>query len=69
MYGNVIAEPPVDAANQPVNTKPERVGADGSESDSPDTVEPSDTELPPCELYVTVSELPVHCAYNVKLAV
>ena len=53
-YGNVIAEPPLDAVNQPVNTKPERVGADGSESDPPVVVEPSDTAVPPCESYVTV---------------
>ena len=67
-YGNEIALPPLDAVNHPANEYPALVGEPGDDAiEPPVDVEPLDTDDPPCESYVTVNELAVHCAYNVKL--
>lgn len=67
VYGNVIALPPLDAANQPANEYPARVGEPGDDAiEPPVTVDPEDTAVPPWESYVTVNGLAVHCAYSVK---
>ena len=70
VYGKVIADPPLDAANQLMNVYPARVGVPGDDAICPPVVvEPSLIAEPLCELYVTVNEFAVHCAYNVKFAV
>ena len=66
----MIADPPLDAANQLMNVYPARVGVPGDSAiEPPVVVEPLLIAEPPCESYVTVNEFAVHCAYNVKFAV
>jgi hypothetical protein len=48
MYGNVIAEPPLAAANHPLNVYPARVGVPGDDAiDPPVVVDPLERALPP----------------------
>jgi len=49
-YGNVIAEPPLEATNHPANVEPALVGEPGDAPIEPFTnVVPFETTLPPCE--------------------
>jgi len=70
VYGKVIADPPLDAANQLLNVYPARVGVPGDDSICPPVVvEPLLIAEPPCESYVTVNVSAVHTAYKVVSAV
>ena len=70
MYGKVIADPPLDAANQLMNVYPARVGVPGDDAiEPPVVVDPLPIAEPLCELYVTVNAFAVHTAYNVVSAV
>jgi len=58
-----MLDPPVDAANHPLNVYPLRVGSPGDALiEPPVVVEPSLTDDPPCSSYDTVKELAVHTA-------
>ena len=51
VYGNEMAEPPLDAANQPLNVYPLLVGDPGEEAiEPPVVVDPLLIALPPWEL-------------------
>ena len=61
----MIAVPP-SVADQAENVYPARVGAVGAEEILAAVfTEPLLTVVPPLELYVTVREFAVHCAYKV----
>ena len=56
-----MALPPDDAANQPLNPNPCRIGEPGLAAiEPPVVVEPFAIELPPWLLYVTFKEFGLH---------
>jgi hypothetical protein len=69
LYGEVRAEPPVGARNQPTNVEPINVGFAGRVSEPPVWNEEFATALPPKVSNVTTLVLALHCAKSVNPAV
>jgi hypothetical protein len=69
LYGEVSADPPVGARNQPTNVEPTNVGFAGRVSEPPVWNEELATALPPKVSKVTTLVFALHWAYRVKPAV